>query len=228
MLRSVSKIKSQVKKEKESLLIPLYFNDRPSNKEITSHATIKVFNRIQINDKSRSLNFTKIKVDEDKEKSKVLKNPRGLFYLCSEHKDCAEDHKKYQGKMYYNKNAKGYDKETLAYIKRTKMKSLQWVTGKPVWLVTRPNCRHYFTKVKVEEVLKSSVPKLIKKYDMTTKIGNYELQTKGEYYRDRLAYDKILFKSYPNDLLRKAIRKDVFLIKKWEANNKASVDKSKK
>ena len=175
----------------------------------------------------------------------VLNNNRGnhkFFYLCSSHKDCAKDHLKAQGKVYYDSDWEKFcdnqEKEIIQkYINSHNVESFQYITGRPVWLITRPNCRHYFKEIGIEELLNESVGDLLKKNNMYRDIGDRQYlqtmrNTKGETseiigdyrnaqlmiekYKDRIDFHKKLYQRYKNPLLLDAIRKDGFLIKKWE------------
>lgn len=164
-----------------------------------------------------------------------------IFYLASAHKDSASDHAPYQGKMYVDENWEnipmpyGLHNAIAYYIKSHDVKTIQWVTGKPVWFITRPNCRHYFKEMSVKQVLATSRTKLINKYDMKTAIGDRQyLQTiksakdKKQYgeirnaqlvlekYEERLALHKEMYSQSKNAIIRKAITKDKMLIDKWK------------
>lgn len=90
-----------------------------------------------------------------------------IFYLCSYHEKCAEDHKAYQGKLYVDR----YWRSSLeqyqdlwwliqpveAYIKNHSVMTMQEVIGDKPYLTTRPYCKHFFTPVDVWTVLTSSV-----------------------------------------------------------------------
>ena len=169
-----------------------------------------------------------------------LKSPR-VFYLASQHKDSASDHEPWQGKMYVDEKWKSViqDKDLKEqigkYIQENDVRTVQWVTGKPVWFITRPNCRHYFQSMTVEEVLTKSRTQLLKDHNMTRAIGNREyLQTikharnKNWYqdvrnaeiilgkYQDRLKLHQDLYNARPNTLIKEAIAKDKMLIEKWK------------
>ena len=164
-----------------------------------------------------------------------------VFYLSSKHNDSAKDHKNYQGKMYVDENwavipmPYGIHTAIQNYIKTHRVRTIQWVVGRPVWLITRPNCRHYFQELSVKEVLGTSRRNLIKEYDMKSAIGNREyLQTINhstryewyksvrnaellvESYKRRLEMHELMYRENPCQLIRKAIVKDKFLIKKWQ------------
>ena len=165
-----------------------------------------------------------------KEKEKLLDNTvkearreGNIFYLCSSHDDCAKDHKDYQGKIYVDEKAVP-TLEEFRYIVQNKIQSFQWVTFRPVWMTTRPHCRHYFKALKSEDVLSHSVAQLTKNHRMHHKTGKYEMQTirykTGEEtlkaYKERLKYHEYLYAQYKTETLKKLIQKDKFLIKKWE------------
>lgn len=90
-----------------------------------------------------------------------------VFFLCNSFGDCADDHKEFQGKVYYLDGWKEKVKPELhekyqALIDKQKMKSLGWAKRDGTYvkhnkdgssrtyhilLGTRPNCRHYFTPI---------------------------------------------------------------------------------
>lgn len=100
-----------------------------------------------------------------------------VFYLCSSHSDCADDHKDYQGKIYYDENWKSIaDKKYHDAIKKIindkKCLPLQkHRDGKP-WITTRPNCRHNFKPITINQALNTSVDGLLTKFGM--KKGKYD------------------------------------------------------
>lgn len=186
-------------------------------------------------------NKDKVKVIHDEvEYNRNLSDPK-VFYLASEHFDVADDHRDSQGKMYVDKDwrkyvsDKGLRKAVNQYINKNNVKTLQYITMKPTWLITRPNCRHYFKPLSVSDALNETIVNLIDKYDMRSVIGDREnLQTinhstRERWYEDvrnaelilakyneRLQYHLQLYQQYKTDLLKNAIVKDRFLIKKWE------------
>lgn len=168
-----------------------------------------------------------------------------IFYLCSSHGDCAEDHEEWQGKLYYDrfwrkwlrgKSKKDTEKVSqivFDLIAKNRMKSLQWVTNRPVWLTTRPNCRHYFSQVSIKEAMSNDTDELLDEKGMRHKVGLRDSQTlrhstKAQWYtasnietiikkyQERLALHEKMLKAQPNDTLRGYIDKDKRLIKKWK------------
>lgn len=163
-----------------------------------------------------------------------------IFYLISRHNDCAQDHKEYQGKIYIDSNWKRFIKskelrqKIQDFIDKKNIKTFQWVIGKPVWLITRPNCRHYFEKVSFNEVDSNSIDDLLLAKKMSSEVGGTRGQTikhstKREWYtkenieniirkyEERLSYHQSLYDVQKNEELKRDIEKDKLLIKKWKA-----------
>ena len=198
-----------------------------------SHEIVRIADKKEAESKDKTISETIVR-------NRQLKNPH-IFYLSSFHSDSASDHKDYQGKIYIDKNWKDVitnetqRKNISKYIKEHDVKDLQWVMGKPVWFVTRPNCRHYFKDLGVSDVLNTSVSRLLTENDMRTAIGdrsylqvikhatskkwyddirNAELLL--EQYRERLALHKKMWEENPNTMLKNAIKKDMLLVQKWQ------------
>ncbi len=148
----------------------------------------------------------------------------GIFYLCSAHEKPAEDHREWEGKIYVSENweerldADDVNRAKIeAYIKNHDIKTVEWVTGEPVYLVTRPNCKHYFIEVSVEEVLGHSAKSLLKSHNLYIPYEepmsySYE-QYKDYYERDKmLNYLKTMFDT---DKLDQDIKDTRKLVRKW-------------
>lgn len=88
-----------------------------------------------------------------------------VFYLCSKHNSPAEDHKNYQGRIYIDrfwrqKVDARYYRAVAAYVRNHKTITVQEITGAPVYLTTRPYCKHYLIPMRTETVLTASERKL--------------------------------------------------------------------
>ena len=90
-----------------------------------------------------------------------LRSPDTIFFICSVHEKPAADHKDWQGKIYVDRfwrqkvsGAQFYP--VLSYIKNHGILTVQEIMGSPVYLTTRPNCKHYFIPLRVESVLHRS------------------------------------------------------------------------
>lgn len=171
----------------------------------------------------------------------------GIFYLCSEHSDCAEDHEDWQGKPYIDRywrrliKDEGARAKIAKYVADNGIRSMQWVINRPVWLVTRPNCRHYFRRLGPKDVLGRAPSSLAREQGMWTPKGARDSRqtishptNKGWYdrasvediirkYEDRKRYHEMLKARKPSQELDDLILKDDRLIRKWKAYLKTKV-----
>lgn len=212
------------------------------SKVITAEVNkIEGASKIDILDETSIENIDNANKEVEKDEKSIDTDKIKIFYLASKHRDCAVDHQDWQGKIYVDAdwesinmpfelhNAIDY------YLKRNNIQTMQWVINRPVWFITRPNCRHYFRVVSVKEVLENSTRDLLNKYGMSTAIGNRQyLQTINhstskrwyddirnaqlllEKYKERLSLHEQMYKENPTPLLKSAIEKDKMLISKWE------------
>lgn len=156
----------------------------------------------------------------------------GIFYLCSTHVNPAKDHADWEGKVYVsedweNRVSPDQHSQVGAYIRNHKVQTVEWVTGEPVYLVTRPNCKHYFVEVSIEEVLGNSVRKLLKAHDMymqDEKEITYEYAQYRNYY-DRLKVLTYLHRMFDAEELNTDITKTRKLARKWKVEVDRANDK---
>lgn len=90
-----------------------------------------------------------------------------IFFIASAHADCADDHIDYQGKIYVKEDWQRYIKperidEIQSFINKNNIATMEWVISKPVYFTTRPNCRHYFRPITIEQALNKSLNELHK------------------------------------------------------------------
>lgn len=156
-----------------------------------------------------------------------------VFYITNHFKDCADDHKDYQGKIYYDARWRdfGYDTETAeriqGIINKKRMLSVQEVRdGKP-YLTTRPNCRHTFTPISVGQA-SGSADALVRdlkistgsyrgdNYDDTVKQRYNERQIR--YYKARMEQSVKMGAGYED-----IVQRDKVLIAKWQARQRALI-----
>lgn len=107
----------------------------------------------------------------------ALSDEDTVFFLCSAHINPAPDHKDYQGKIYYDmfwrQKVSGNEyRAVYSYIKNHKLESVQGISDSPVYLTTRPYCRHYFIPLETSTVLSSSARKILESigYDYSGKL----------------------------------------------------------
>lgn len=130
---------------------------------------IKAENLILRNEDARArMSGLKEQVKENREKPEPV-----IFYLCSHHANPAEDHEFWEAKIYVDRfwriTVQGiYSDEQIkkieTYIKDNGIYTVQWVTGFPVYLLSRPYCRHYMIPVQTSEVLGNSLKDIRKNH----------------------------------------------------------------
>ncbi len=162
-----------------------------------------------------------------------------IFFLASEHADCADDHAKSQGKLYVNENweqviADNELRERIRnFIGRNDIQTIQWVKGPPVYFTTRPNCRHFFIPITVTQAL-GDIDAL--KKELHTKKGDYlkenyqDLKTQRyneraiRFYKERARSKLILYDETDDPVLKadllKDIRNDLSLVRGWQAKQR--------
>ena len=192
--------------------------------DILAVALFDMFHKDKSNDKAKKIINHQIDTDAEQEKQveldkfidKSRKNGE-WFYLASSHGDCAEDHKPYQGRLYCDEKAPA---DVLEYAKSRGLYTMQWVTGKPAWFVTRPYCRHYFVSLTESQVRGKTLKRLRRKYKTHTKVGNLSLQTPAKAaiaeYEDRLKMLRALYNEYSSQKIKAEILKTEILLKKWK------------
>lgn len=157
-----------------------------------------------------------------------------IFFLASEHATCAIDHADYQGKLYVNENWEEYiedeevRKQIESFIKRNNIKTIQWVKGAPVYFTTRPNCRHFFMPLTIEQAMGNltELKQNVRTTAGTYRLENYQDLVKQRYnernirkYKQRVEANKIMLDNAKNERQKALIKRDITrnekLFKKW-------------
>lgn len=158
-----------------------------------------------------------------------------VFYIVNHYRDCADDHADYQGKIYYDERWRtfGYSAEDTDKINKIingkNMLGLQTVRdGKP-WLTTRPNCRHTFTPISIEQASGKAID-LVRDLKLSTgsyRDDNYDDTVKQRYnerqirfYKNRMEQNEKLNGILGGDALDDAIKRDKIFIRKWQARQR--------
>lgn len=110
-----------------------------------------------------------------------------IFFMCDVHPNCADDHKEYQGKIYIDKNWRSRVPPelylpVLSYIELRHIKTVQSVLWKPVWLTTRPYCKHNLKPISTATVLSSPQNLLLQTYG---KAKPFPIVSEQDYYAFR-------------------------------------------
>lgn len=163
-----------------------------------------------------------------------------IFFLASEHADPADDHADYQGKIYVNDNWESViidaelKEHIRAFIAKNNIRTIQWVKGPPVYFTTRPNCRHYFIPITIEQAfgdiralkarLKTKKGEYLKENYPDLKRQRY-IERSIRYYKERLRTNSILYQN-AKDPIAKAkamadMEKDAYLVRKWQAEQRS-------
>jgi hypothetical protein len=92
-----------------------------------------------------------------------------VLYLCSSHQKPAEGHSDYQGRVYVDRMWRstlakaGFDGEiplVEEYVATHHTLTVQEAIRGPIWLTTRPNCKHFFIPLDTEEALGRSLKEI--------------------------------------------------------------------
>lgn len=101
-------------------------------------------------------------VREELRAGRELQGLYGIFFLCSSHNMPAPDHKDWQGKVYIDrfwKKTVGFNARLLTriekYVSENSIKTVQEICSEPVYMITRPHCKHFFIPLSTNEVLDS-------------------------------------------------------------------------
>lgn len=145
---------------------------------------------------------TDIQNDITKNMIKAGHDIGNVFYIAAYFGDCAEDHVAYQGKIYVDENWEDiapksrYD-EIAAYINANKIKTVQEAIGPDCnYFTTRPNCRHYFQMISIDEVLGIKNNK-----DLDNKREEFNLNFNGKYHPEK--YKALSNQRYNERTIRK-------------------------
>lgn len=119
---------------------------------------------------------------------------KGVFYMSSIHSHPAKDHKDWQGVIFvdrYWKSVLSDDeimrKRVAAYIRNHGTLTVQEICGPPVYMITRPNCKHFFIGLSTDEVLGASVNKIKQEHkEAHTKSHNVYYRKKFYRLRERI------------------------------------------
>jgi hypothetical protein len=166
---------------------------------------------------------------------------QNVFFIVNSFADCADDHKHLQGKIYYDKRYKSFNlpkevKEQVAKIIKDKdMLSMQDAIDEPFWLTTRPNCRHRFVPITLEQAM-GNVNELLEKLKLkkgTYKDQNYQDSQELRYiertirkHKATLNYYEQIYKTGQNSKVLPYIKKYKDLVKKWQKKARLLVEKA--
>lgn len=156
------------------------------NKQILKYST--GINKIQEHADSRK------RLIELRDAMRIHRAKGGVFYLLSSHSNPALGHAEYQGQIFVDrfwKSVSGGDKRVQAYIRNHDTKTVQEIIKEPVYMITRPYCKHFFIKLNTDEVLKNG-PKKVRSNHPEAQVRTQNINYRQKYYRLRQRIHTVL------------------------------------
>lgn len=181
---------------------------------------MKRFEKLRVYQRFISLVNQEVRNKEASVKEKIIRQltsygieNREHFALISKHLDSAIDHIDFQGKLYLLTNDL-QESELLLASKLGINKTLASVMHDKPYLITRPNCRHYFITLSESDIGSKSVDTLLKENKMITKVGSRVIKNLRNNTSIKLNYYKELYKVKKIPYLAKRIKKLKELVEK--------------
>ena len=181
---------------------------------------MKRFEKLRVYQRFISLVNQEVRNKEASVKEKVIRQltsygieNREHFVLVSKHLDSAIDHIDFQGKIYLLTNDL-QESELLLANKLGINKTLASVMHDKPYLITRPNCRHYFITLSESDIGSKSVDTLLKENKMITKVGSRVIKNLRNNTSIKLNYYKELYKVRKTPYLAKRIKNLKELVEK--------------
>lgn len=181
---------------------------------------MKRFEKLRVYQRFISLVNQEVRNKEASVKEKVIRQltsygieNREHFALVSKHLDSAIDHINYQGKIYLLTNDL-QESELLLARKLGIDRTLASVMHDKPYLITRPNCRHYFITLSESDIGSKSVDTLLKENKMITKVGSRVIKNLRNNTSIKLNYYKELYKVRKIPYLASRIKKLKELVEK--------------
>ena len=181
---------------------------------------MKRFEKLRVYQRFISLVNQEVRNKEASVKERVIRQltsngieNREHFALVSKHLDSAIDHIDFQGKLYLLTNDL-QESELLLANKLGITRTLASVMHDKPYLITRPNCRHYFITLSESDIGSKSVDTLLKENKMITKVGSRVIKNLRNNTSIKLNYYKELYKVRKIPYLAKRIKKLKELVEK--------------
>lgn len=181
---------------------------------------MKRFEKLRVYQRFISLVNQEVRNKEASVKERVIRQltsygieNREHFALVSKHLDSAIDHIDFQGKLYLLTNDL-QESELLLARKIGITRTLASVMHDKPYLITRPNCRHYFITLSESDIGSKSVDTLLKENKMITKVGSRVIKNLRNNTSIKLNYYKELYKVRRVPYLAKRIKKLKELVEK--------------
>ena len=181
---------------------------------------MKRFEKLRVYERFIHLVNQEVRNKEASVKEKIIRQltsygieNREHFALVSKHLDSAIDHLDFQGKLYLLTNDL-QESELLLANRLGINKTLASVMHDKPYLITRPNCRHYFITLSESDIGSKSVDTLLKENNMITKVGSRVIKNLRNNTSIKLNYYKELYKVRKIPYLASRIKKLKELVEK--------------
>ena len=181
---------------------------------------MKRFEKLKVYERFIKLVNQEVRNKETSVKESIIKRltsygieNRENFALVSKHLDSAIDHLDFQGKLYLLTNDL-QESELLLARKLGISRTLSSVMHDKPYLITRPNCRHYFITLSESDIGNKSVDTLLIENKMITKVGSRVIKNLRNNTSIKLNYYKELYKVRKTPYLAKRIKKLKELVEK--------------
>ena len=181
---------------------------------------MKRFEKLKVYERFIKLVNQEVRNKEASVKEKIIRQltsygieNREHFALVSKHLDSAIDHLNYQGKLYLLTNDL-QESELLLANRLGIDRTLNSVMHDKPYLITRPNCRHYFITLSESDIGSKSVDTLLKENKMITKVGSRVIKNLRNNTSIKLNYYKELYKVKKIPYLASRIKKLKELVEK--------------
>ena len=181
---------------------------------------MKRFEKLRVYERFIKLVNQEVRNKEASVKEKIIRQltsygieNREHFALVSKHLDSAIDHLDFQGKLYLLTNDL-QESELLLANRLGINKTLASVMHDKPYLITRPNCRHYFITLSESDIGDKSVDTLLKENNMITKVGSRVIKNLRNNTSIKLNYYKELYKVRKIPYLASRIKKLKELVEK--------------
>ena len=181
---------------------------------------MKRFEKLRVYQRAISLVNQEVRNKEASVKERIIRQltsygieNREHFALVSKHLDSAIDHLDFQGKLYLLTNDL-QESELLLANKLGITRTLASVMHDKPYLITRPNCRHYFITLSESDIGSKSVDTLLKENKMITKVGSRVIKNLRNNTSIKLNYYKELYKVRRIPYLASRIKKLKELVEK--------------
>lgn len=129
---------------------------------------------------------------------RVNRAHEGVFYMSSVHSNPAKDHEPWQGVIFVDRYWRSVladdevtQKKVESYIRNHDTITVQEICGEPVYMITRPYCKHFMIPLDTYEVLESSANKIQKSHP-EVHVKSHHINYRKKYYKLRQRIHTVL------------------------------------